>query len=594
MIKIIKRINLLLVSPLVCGAIVFSSVVSAKELPAGGQIVPYSPALTQLKKKNDFSDIQKVTLSNDKYLDVLDINVHKPSPKIWGIQVPFKFENAKVEVGDNILFKIVARSVSSNIADGNVGQMDLFFKYTRRGKPVVIKRLMLSQEWQTFYIPQNVYRGPSTTDMQLALLLGGLPEQHIQIAELELVNYKDKVDAASLPMTKVKYFGSEADAPWRDEAELQISKHRKADFMVKLTDQNNQPIIDAVIDVELSKHDYNFGCGLNAAQLFSVNKQVSAEEQSLRLAQTEKMCNMVTINNSLKWRHYNEDRVTKAMAWLLERDIKVRGHALIWGRFRSAHKDVEKKEDYYREHPEEFQQELIKHIKEFAAFYPEQITEWDVINEPAPEKHFVDILGKEATLDWFKAAREANPEASLCANDYAIISRYDTWHQDAYYDWVKYFNDNKAIDRVCVQGHFQGPMPISEIKQRLDRFAEFGLPIVLTEFDFFEIDEELKAQFTKDLITMFFAHPSTDGFIHWNLSDLYGDNGELNLSGQVYDKLIHQTWHTKASLKTNNKGQLSFNGFKGKYNLKIKMANGKTINQLVELTDSDLVNVKLN
>lgn len=589
MLKSIKIISIALIAPLL-----FTSTVNAKQqVPEGGSVVSYQPALTKLKKINEFSEIKKATIKDSQYTDVLDIKVNKKSPKIWGVQVPFKFENAKVEVGDNILFKVVARSVSSSIADGSVGQMDLFFKYTRRGKPVVIKRLMLSQEWQTFYIPQNVYRGPSTPNMQLAFLLGGLPKQHIQIAELELVNYQDKVDVAQLPMTKVKYFGAEADAPWRNEAQQQIEKHRKTDFSVKLVDDKNQPILNASLDLELAKHDYNFGCGLNAAQLFSDNK-ISAQEKAQRLAQTERMCNMVTINNSLKWRHFNEERVAKAMTWLKERDINVRGHALIWGRFRSAHKDIEKQQDYYKQHPKEFQQVLLEHIKEFAALYPEQITEWDVINEPAPEKHFVDILGKEATLQWFKAAKDTNPNASLCANDYAIISRYDTWHQDAYYDWLKYFNDNNAIDRVCVQGHFQGPMPISEIKQRLDRFAEFDLPIVLTEFDFFEIDEELKAQFTKDFITMFFAHPNTDGFIHWNLSDLYDDNGELNLSGQVYDKLIHETWHTKVAMQTNQQGQASFNGFKGKYNLKIKLANGKTSNQIIELTNSNVVNLTVN
>lgn len=585
----IKKTTVLLITALILSSMVNAQVIS----PSGGDIVSYQPALTELTQINQYAEIKKTTLKDNQYSDVLDIKVHKQSTKIWGVQVPFKFEKANIEIGDNILFKVVARSVSSKIADGSVGQMDLFFKYTRRGKPVLIKRLMLSQQWQTFYIPQNVYRGPSTPNLQLAFLLGGLPEQHLQIAELELINYGSSIDVATLPMTKMQYFGDELDAPWRTEAEQQITKYRKSDFSVTLIDDKNQPILNASLDIELTQHDYNFGCGLNAAQLFS-NNRIPAKEKQQRLDQIERMCNMVTLNNSLKWRHYNEDRVSKAMAWLKERDIDVRGHALIWGRFRSAHKDIEKQQDYYKQHPEEFQQVLLKHIKEFAALYPEQITEWDVINEPAPEKHFVDILGKEATLQWFKTAKQAAPNASLCANDYAIISRYDTWHQDAYYDWLKYFNDNNAIDRICVQGHFQGPMPISEIKQRLDRFAEFNLPMVLTEFDFFEIDEKLKAQFTKDLITTFFAHPSTDGFIHWNLSDLYDESGNLTLSGQAYDTLIHQTWHTKVALKTNDKGQVSFNGFKGKYNLKITLANGKISSQVVELTHSSLVDIKIN
>ncbi|WOH39457.1 endo-1,4-beta-xylanase [Thalassotalea fonticola] len=567
--------------------------VKAVTLPAGGVEAKYQPELLKLKRKNEFSEITTVSLDNQKYKQVLDVQVHKPSTKIWQVQVPFTLSSPNIEFADTIMVKVVARSLSSHIADGSVGQMDLYFKYKQRGKPVVNKRLMLSKQWQTFYIPVKVDKQPKVADMQLVFLLGGLPKQHLQIAELSIINYKDSIDVAILPMTKVKYFGMEDDAPWRNEAEQRIEKYRKADFNLNLFDKNQQPIRAAKIDINLQRHDYNFGCGLKALEIFGKNR-LSEQEKQQQLSDIEKMCNLVVFNNALKWRHFNADAVEKAMDWAKKRDLKVRGHALIWGRFRSAHKEIEKKQDYYKKHPEEFQKVLLEHVKEFAALYPDQISDWDVINEPSPEHHFVDILGKEATIEWLNAAKEANPNAARCANDYGIVSRYDTWHQDAYYDWMKYFTEQNAIDKVCVQGHFQGPMPITEFYQRLERFAEFNLPITMTEFDFFEIDQQLKAKFMEDLITAFFSHPNTDGFIHWNLTDLYDENGKLNLSGKAYDKLIHKTWHTKVALKTDEQGQASFNGFKGQYNLKIELANGKTMNKLVKLSNSDVVSLTLN
>ena len=139
---------------------------------------------------------------------------------------------------------------------------------------------------------------------------------------------------------------------------------------------------------------------------------------------------------------------------------------------------------------------------------------------------------------------------------------------------MSYFTKYNAVDKVCLQGHFHGPMPITEVYQRLERFAEFGLPMMITEFDFFEIDAELKAKFTEDLITLFYSYPLMDGFMHWNLTDLYNDDGSLNESGVVVDKLLHKTWHTSVAKPLNADGKLSFNGFKGKYQVTVTTADG--------------------
>ncbi len=570
----------------------FSAKAEPVKLPEGGVNLVYQPELLMLKRKNEFADLKAVNLNDGKYKNVLDVKVYQPSTKIWGVQVPFTFIDPEVEFGDSILVKITARALSSEIADGSLGQFDLFFKYKQRGKPVLNKRLMITKQWQTFYVPVQVDKQKNASDMQLVLLLGGLPKQHIQIAELSIINYKTQVDVAALPMTKINYFGSEDDAPWRFEAQTRIEQHRKADFQLNLVDVNQQPINAAKVDVNLQRHDYNFGCGLKALEIFGKNR-LSAQEKQQQLDNIEKMCNIVVFNNALKWRYYKPEVVESAMAWVKEKDLKVRGHALVWGRFRSAHKDVEKQQEYFKQHPEQFQKVILDHIKEFAALYPEQISDWDVINEPSPEHHFVDILGKEATLEWLNAVKEINPNAARCANDYGIVSRYDTWHQDAYYDWMKYFTENNAIDKVCVQGHFQGPMPIAEFYNRLERFAEFNLPITMTEFDFFEIDKELKAKFMSDLLTAFFSHPKTDGFVHWNLSDLYDENGQLNLSGQAYDKLIHETWNTKLSTKASAQGGVKFRGFKGLYNIKVTLDDGSIKSYQVNLTNNEAISLTL-
>ena len=164
--------------------------VEKETAPQGCKVVQYKPALLNRVRNNEFATIAKTTIDNKQYPEVLDINVFKKSAKIWGIQVPFAFDDANVAIGDVVLFKIVARSVKSEIADGSVGQMDLFFRYNQKGKPLVNKRLMLTKQWQTFFVPVKTKGKTATKNMRLALLLGGLEKQQIQIAELELVNHQ--------------------------------------------------------------------------------------------------------------------------------------------------------------------------------------------------------------------------------------------------------------------------------------------------------------------------------------------------------------------------------------------------------------------
>jgi hypothetical protein len=42
-----------------------------------------------------------------------------------------------------------------------------------------------------------------------------------------------------------------------------------------------------------------------------------------------------------------------------------------------------------------------------------RFTDWDVINEPFAHRDLMEILGDEVMVEWFKAAREADPEVKL-------------------------------------------------------------------------------------------------------------------------------------------------------------------------------------
>lgn len=67
-----------------------------------------------------------------------------------------------------------------------------------------------------------------------------------------------------------------------------------------------------------------------------------------------------------------------------------------------------------------------------------------------------------------------------------------------------------------MQAHFGLDVtPLVKMLAVLDRFARFGLPIQITEFDAQLPNETLQAEFTRDFLTTMFSHPAVSGVVMW-------------------------------------------------------------------------------
>lgn len=228
------------------------------------------------------------------------------------------------------------------------------------------------------------------------------------------------------------------------------------------------------------------------------------------------------------------------------------------------------------------------HVREVMTLFKDIVDEWDVLNEVYTQGKIVEILGREAAVEWFKIAREIDPTAKLFINDYAILEAggLDTAHQDAYYDLVKFLLDNGApIDGVGIQSHFGGvATPPEKMLEILDRFAKLGKPIQVTEFDVGITDEALQDDFTRDFLITLFSHPSVMGIVMWGFWDgqhwkdnapLYRRDWSLKPSGKVWNDLVSQTWWTDTQSKTDAQGRLAVRGFLGDYEI-VVTRGGKT------------------
>ncbi|AEE54614.1 endo-1,4-beta-xylanase [Haliscomenobacter hydrossis] len=160
---------------------------------------------------------------------------------------------------------------------------------------------------------------------------------------------------------------------------------------------------------------------------------------------------------------------------------------------------------------------------------------------------------------------------------------------EAFYNNVKFLQENGApIDAIGEQGHIGGTPPaIPKVIERLNRFAELGLPIQISEFDINSNDDDLKARYLSDFMTAVFSHPATVGFLQWGFWEaqhwfpaaaLWNRDWTLRKHGKAFTDLVSKTWWTNFDGKTAPDGVSKLRGFCGDYEITITY-KGKTSKQ---------------
>jgi len=162
--------------------------------------------------------------------------------------------------------------------------------------------------------------------------------------------------------------------------------------------------------------------------------------------------NMVTAENEMKpdatepqRGQFNFNGGDQIYTWATQRGMKVRGHTLAW----------------HSQQPAWFQslsgsslrQAMIDHINGVMAHYKGKLPYWDVVNEAFAENGTRRASNLQSTgNDWievaFKTARNADPSAKLCYNDYNI-ENWSYAKTQGVYSMVKDFK-SRGVPIDCV------------------------------------------------------------------------------------------------------------------------------------------------
>jgi GH35 family endo-1,4-beta-xylanase len=216
----------------------------------------------------------------------------------------------------------------------------------------------------------------------------------------------------------------------------------------------------------------------------------------------------------------------------------------------------------------------------------------DVLNEPFNNRDLMDILGDDVMAEWFRQAREVLPDALLNINDFLLMANGGRWTEKLdYYDRLvgRLLKAGAPLDQIGFQSHFRHTFLTEpeRIWELCDRFALHGLPLVSSEFDVNLADEKLQADYTRDFMTAWFAHPSTSAFLFWGFwqdshwlpyGGLYDRDWRMKPNARAYRDLVYnQWWSGWEEAETDADGRVELRGFLGDYRITVYAAGRETV-----------------
>jgi len=405
--------------------------------------------------------------------------------------------------------------------------------------------------------------------------------------------------------------------------------HRKASVNLHLVTESGQPAANQDVKIEQKSHQFLFGVGgFEAVELAGGIPDGSPTNEKRAAYLQEKLIKLFAINNYATLPFYlgryepqegkpDEKRLKAGARWFAERNITVKGHPLCWHTvcapwlMNYSNAEILKK--------------VIARIERDVSAFAGLIDIWDVINEvvimPIFDKYdnAITRICKEygqvrIVKEVFEAAKRANPNSVLLLNDFDISQDYEILID-------KCLQAGIPIDVIGIQSHqHQGYWGAEKVRDVLERFSRFGLPLHFTEntlisgeimpphivdLNDWQVEKwpttpEGEDRQKREIIEMYeilFSHPKVQAITTWSGGDdawlhapaglLRTDNGEKPAYKALRDK-IENEWRTIKTGRTDANGLVKLEGFKGAYEVSCMEKTA-----LFELDGNNTIELKL-
>ncbi|NNH06841.1 endo-1,4-beta-xylanase [Cellulomonas fimi] len=219
---------------------------------------------------------------------------------------------------------------------------------------------------------------------------------------------------------------------------------------------------------------------------FALDPNRLSEAQYKAIADSE--FNLVVAENAMKWdatepsqNSFSFGAGDRVASYAADTGKELYGHTLVW------HSQLP---DWAKNlNGSAFESAMVNHVTKVADHFEGKVASWDVVNEAfadgggrRQDSAFQQKLGNGYIETAFRAARAADPTAKLCINDYNVEGI--NAKSNSLYDLVKDFKARGVpLDCVGFQSHLiVGQVP-GDFRQNLQRFADLGVDVRITELD---------------------------------------------------------------------------------------------------------------
>jgi endo-1,4-beta-xylanase len=517
------------------------------------------------------------------------VTVHTLPPLPWQVQLAWPI-TAPVAAGDVLEIRFDTRCLEADTENGE-GQLNLGFQ--RNSPPwtslvdwsSLPESLSISRAGQSVHLAVRATAAAAADEAHLVINFG-LRRQTVRIENLAFINHHQTRPLTDFASAHPGYEGRALDAPWRAAAAARIERIRKGDLTVTVVDAAGVPVPATAVHIAMQRHAFPFGTVIN-------NRAFLAPESTPYRDKIERYFNRAVFEGAMKWRPWESGGTVRAdtehiVAWLLARDITVRGHTLIWPTWQASEWKV--LPDDLRPLVEQNDtaavrariRERITGADSVMRHFAGKLVDWDVLNEATTNKVLQNCFGEAEMAEWFRLARATDQTAKLYVNDYAMLSggAVDNRRIDEYHRIIaRLIADGAPLDGIGEQAHFGYTLVgMERALSILDRFATFERPLQITEFDVALSDEQVQAEFTRDFITLCFSHPAIEGFLFWGFWEnahwmpsaaLWRADWSIKPNGQAFLDLVFRDWWTDVTLTTDAAGQVSARGFLGNYTVAV-------------------------
>ncbi|WP_114751104.1 endo-1,4-beta-xylanase [Pleomorphovibrio marinus] len=401
-----------------------------------------------------------------------------------------------------------------------------------------------------------------------------------------------------------------------------IEKHRMGDFIIRLCDADDQPLIGVDALIELIEHEFDWGIS-SAGSICDTNPKAV-----LQAAHIRELFNCTTAKCYWDegWHQPIEkiegkrirDKFVDEINWGLANGLRVKGHPLVW----TVRKAIPTWMDKYSY--SEQMRFLEEHVRDLIRTGGHGVGQWDLCNEmlwePSlrnlSERNWPHIETIDEILTYLEPAvhwaKEENPYAIYALNDYGLVKTNapgvtSAQQRQRYVALIKEMRRRGcAPDALGTQCHVAGWYTAEEFVQMLDELSEAGLPIQVTEFwaklKDYPFDKDPDGEHAEgDLIryvtmiyTLAFAHPQVSHFTYWGGGDWFDGYGEPNQLYHAIRQLIRNEWFTKKTITSNSEGELKIKAFYGNYWISLRDKQGNHYSQTIHLAKGSGGVVKVN